>query len=205
MKRKYAMFKHHLEALRETKSKLTLPKCLAPTVRIYDNLEHHMHRLFNLNAVIETLSKGLARDEERKLELELQHDVYRVAGMVVDAYLVVFSVGFAIHIAEMNFAGAFADAAGHLVGSSVAHTAASGGGDTRSGQGSSVLRWGAGVLGSGTGAGGLEVLRDSQDVSVLRRTINGADVAMPEHELEVDGQALSFLPPQSEPGSAIVE
>ena len=105
----YAMFKHHLEALRETKSKLTLPKCLAPTVRIYDNLEHHMHRLFNLNAVIETLSKGLARDEERKLELELQHDVYRVAGMVVDAYLVVFSVGFAIHIAEMNFAGVFSD------------------------------------------------------------------------------------------------
>ena len=82
---------------------------------------------------------------------------------------------------------------------------ASGGGDTRSGQWSSVLRWGAGVLGSGTGAGGLEVLRDSQDASVLRRTINGVDVAMPKHELEVDGQALSLLPPQSKPGSAIVE
>eukprot|EP01045_Picozoa_sp_COSAG04_P019267 COSAG04_NODE_1857_length_5376_cov_16.572295_4_plen_469_part_00 len=107
--------------------------------------------------------------------------------------------------ADLGGPDAFADAAGHLVGSSVAHTAVSGGEDTRSGQWSSVLRWGAGVLGSGTGGGGLEVLRDSQDASVLRRTINGVDVAMPEHELEVDGHALSFLPPQSKPGSAIVE
>jgi hypothetical protein len=87
---------------------------------------------------------------------------------------------------------AFAKAAGRLVGSSVVHAAAS---DGNTSQWSSELRWDADLWGSHTGAGALELLRDARaSASVLRRAIDGVDVVMPEHELEVNGEALSFLP-----------
>jgi hypothetical protein len=59
----------------------------------------------------------------------------------------------------------------------------------------SKLQWERGVLLGDSGTVAVERATQAS-ARVLKRTINGVAVAMPESELEVNGKPLSFLAPQ---------
>lgn len=77
---------------------------------LYNKVDSSMETLANVNQVIANMAKGLSGDEQRKQEIELQRDLYKVMGIMVDVVLVVYSLGLGVHMAEMAWKGVFSDA-----------------------------------------------------------------------------------------------
>ena len=99
----YIIWKHHEATLLGRHSVL----CIPIMTQIYHKIQDSMTVLNNLNEAVAIYSKGLSDEEEVKLELDIQRDMYNVVGLLTDIYMVVYSFAMVVHVAEMANAGIF--------------------------------------------------------------------------------------------------
>jgi hypothetical protein len=101
----HILYQHHMALQRGKHSVISL----GIASMLYNKVDASMETLFNVNQVIANMAKGLSGDEQRKQEIELQRDLYKVLGFCTDVYLVVYSLGLAVHMCEMAWKGVFSD------------------------------------------------------------------------------------------------
>ena len=78
----YVMWKHHEATLLGRHSVL----CIPVMTQIYHKIQGSMTVLNNLNEAVAIYSKGLSDEEEIKMELDVQRDMYNVVGLLTDIY-----------------------------------------------------------------------------------------------------------------------
>lgn len=73
----HIMYAHHIALQRGKHSVISL----GIAAMMYSKIDGSMETLFNVNKVIANMAKGLSSDEQRKQEIELQRDLYKVMGI----------------------------------------------------------------------------------------------------------------------------